>query len=119
MRSFIIQWMIGSLALLGTAYLIPGFKVKNFRSCLIAALIVGFLNWTVRPILLFITIPINFLTLGLFTLVINAIVLKICAKLTPGFDIVSWWAAIFGAIVLSLLTYGGYWLLDGYYYPVT
>lgn len=114
MRSFIVQWIIGALALLGTAYFIPGFKLKNFKAGLIAALIVGLLNWTIRPILLFLAFPVNILTLGLFTIVVNAIVLKICAALTPGFEIRSWWSAIFGAIVLALLTNGAYWLLAGY-----
>ena len=68
-----------------------------------AAVIIGIANVIVWPILIFLTFPINILTLGLFTFVVNGAVLKICAALLDGFDIDGWWPAILGSIVLSLI----------------
>jgi putative membrane protein len=99
----ILHWFVSALALLLTSKVIPGFKVSSFGSALWAALIIGLANIVIWPILIFLTLPINILTLGLFTFVVNGAVLKICAALLKGFDINGWLPAIFGAIVLSLV----------------
>jgi putative membrane protein len=98
----IIHWAISALAVMFTAYLVRGFKVKSFWSALIAAMVIGLANAVLWPVLIFLTLPINILTLGLFTFVVNGMVLKICAWFIPGFEIDSWLAAIFGAIILSI-----------------
>jgi putative membrane protein len=107
----LIHLLIATLALLGTAYFIPGFKVNGFWSAMITAIIIGIMNILVRPLLLFLTLPLNILTLGLFTFVVNAIVLKLCAAFAPGFEIKNWRSAILGAIVLVIITNVAYWLL--------
>src|SRR4051812_8776633 len=99
----LLHWTISAIAVLITAYLVRGFKVRNFFSALIAAIIIGLANIVIWPILFFLTLPINILTLGLFTFVVNGMVLKISAAVIPGFQIKSWSAAIFGALVLSLV----------------
>jgi putative membrane protein len=101
---FFLQWIVSGLAVLITSKIISGFQISGFFTACLAALAIGLANAILWPILFFLTLPINFLTLGLFTFVINGIVLKVCAALMPGFEIKSWWAAIFGSIVLSLVS---------------
>jgi putative membrane protein len=100
----ILHWFVSALALMLTAYFIRGFKVKSFGSALIAAVVIGLANIVIRPILLFITLPLNILTLGLFTFVVDGIVLKICAAVLPGFQIEKWSSAIFGAFILAVVS---------------
>ncbi len=99
----LLHWFVSGSALLLTAKLVPGFHIRSFRDALIAAVVIGLANIFIWPVLIFLTLPLNILTLGLFTFVINGVVLKICAGLLKGFDIDSWLSAIFGAIVLSLV----------------
>lgn len=98
----LLHWAVSALSLMVTAYLVRGFKVKSFGSALAAAFVIGIANVLIWPILIFLTLPLNVLTLGLFTFVVNGMVLRICAVVLPGFAVESWGAAIFGAIILSL-----------------
>lgn len=100
---YLFNWIFSGLAFLFTSKLIKGFDVNGFFSALFAALLLGLANTFVWPILFFLTLPINILTLGLFTFVVNGAVLKIVAAFLPGFEIKSWFAAIFGAIFLSIV----------------
>ncbi len=99
----LIHWILSALAVLLTSKIIAGFNVSGFVAALIAAAVIGLANIVIWPILMFLTLPINILTLGLFTFVVNGAVLKLCAAILPGFKIESWLAAIFGAIVLALI----------------
>lgn len=108
---YLLHWLISGVALLVTSKVIPGFKVKSFGSALIAAIFIGIANVIVWPVLIFLTLPINILTLGLFTFVVNGAVLKICAAILKGFEITSWLSAIFGSIVLSLVSSLLHWFL--------
>ena len=107
----LLHWFVSALALLATAYLVSGFKISGFPSALVAAAVIGLANLIIWPILIFLTLPLNIITLGLFTFVVNGMVLKICAVFIPGFKIESWSAAIFGAIVLSLVGTALHYLL--------
>jgi putative membrane protein len=100
----LIHWVVSAASLLVTSKIMPGFKVSNFGSAMVAAVAIGIANAIIWPVLIFLTLPLNILTLGLFTFVVNGAVLKICAALLKGFDIASWWSAIFGAIVLSIIS---------------
>ena len=100
----IISLLLNSIALIITAYLVPGVHVADFKSALFAAIIMGILNTVIKPILVILTFPINILTLGLFTFVINAIVLRLTEIFVPGLMIDSWFAAILGAVVLSVVS---------------
>lgn len=113
MRTFFAQLLISTFTLLGTAYLLPGFKISGPFAAVIAALVIGMANAIIRPILLLLTLPLNILTLGLFTWVVNAAVLKFCAALTPGFAIEGWGSAILGALLISVISTGLYWFLLG------
>ena len=96
-------WLSSALLLYLTAMIVPGFKVSSFPRSMLATVIVGLFNALLRPFLLIITIPINILTLGLFTFVVNAIILRLAAGLIKGFDIKGWGPAIIGAITMVLL----------------
>lgn len=101
---FIISLILNTLALLATTYIVPDFEINYVASAIMAAVVIAIVNTIIRPILLFITAPINFLTLGLFSLVVNAFTLWLASLLVPGFQIESVIAAIAAVLVLSLLS---------------
>jgi putative membrane protein len=99
----LLNWILSALAVIIVSKLVPGFIVSGFLAALIAALFIGLINATLGFFLKVITFPLTVLTLGIFWLVINAIMLKLAAVLVPGFRIQSFSAAFWGAIVLSLV----------------
>jgi putative membrane protein len=103
MLGLILVWILSAAALLLTSKMVKGFEIKDFGSAMIASLMIGFLNMILRPILLLLTLPLNILTLGLFTFVVNAIVLKSAAGILKGFNIKTWGDAIIGAVVLAVV----------------
>ncbi len=103
MLELLVYWVLSALVLLLVAYLVPGFRISGLGSALIAVIIIGLLNATVGLLLKIVTFPITLLTLGLFVLVINAIVLKIVAAIMPGFSIQGFLPAFLAAILLSVL----------------
>ncbi len=105
------QWLLSSAVLVIVAYVVPGFRINSFGTAMWASLVVGLLNILIRPVLLFLSIPINFLTLGFFTFVVNAVILRLAAGLLSGFEISGWVSAVLGAIVLSLVNYLFYMVL--------
>jgi len=96
----IVRLVLNALALLGIAYLIPGIQVDSFLSALIVALVLGLVNAFIRPIIVVLTLPINMITLGLFTLVINAFLFWLVARWIPGFEVPGVTEAFLGALVL-------------------
>jgi len=99
----ILLWLVSALFLYLTAAIVPGFVIRSFPSALIAAVVVGLFNMILRPLLLFLTLPINIITLGLFTFVVQAIILRLAAGVLSGFEIKGWIPAILGAVVMSLI----------------
>ena len=108
MAGILIRWLILTAAILAAAYLVDGIVVTGFWAAFFAAAILGFLNAFFKPLLIILTLPVNILTLGLFTLVINAALLKIASALIPGFDVHGFWPAVLGAVIVSLVS----WLLS-------
>ncbi len=104
MFQFILTWIITALSLLITAYLVPGITIDGFQVAAIATLVMGLINAIVRPILLLFTLPLTILTLGLFLLVVNAISFSLVSYFTPGFTVNSFWDALFGSIILSIVS---------------
>jgi len=96
---FILRWVINALAVMLAAYLIPGVSVTNFWSALITALVMGLINAIVRPLVIILTLPVNILTLGLFTLVINALMFWLASFIVPGFTVAGFWPAFGGALI--------------------
>jgi putative membrane protein len=101
----IIRWILSALAVIVTAYLLPkeAIFVESFFVALVVAVVLGFLNSIIRPILVVLTLPIQFLTLGLFTLVINAGLVMLTSSLVSGFYVKSFWWALLFSLVLSLV----------------
>jgi len=96
---FIVRWIINTLAVMLAAYLVPGVSVTNFWAALITALVMGLINAIVRPLVLILTLPVNILTLGLFTLVINALMFWLASAIVPGFYVAGFWPAFGGALI--------------------
>jgi len=106
---WIITLLLNSLALLIADFFIPGFHIKGFFAALLAALILGLVNTFIRPILVILTLPITFFTLGFFIFMINAFAFIIASWLVPGFTVYSFWGAFWGAMVTSVIS----WILNG------
>jgi putative membrane protein len=101
----LIKWLVSTVAIMITAYFLPGVEVDGFVAALIAALVLGLINTFLKPILVIFTLPINILSLGLFTLVINAGLIMLMAAFVTGFSVISfWWAVLFG-VVLAIITW--------------
>jgi putative membrane protein len=96
---------------LGYALLVPGFRLKRFRSALLAAVILAVANTLVRPLLLFLALPLNLVTFGLFTFVVNATVLRLVAGVLDGFAVRGWGPALLGAVVFAVLNAAFYALV--------
>ena len=104
MVKLLVKWGLSAVALLFLAYLLPGIVVKSFGSALLAAAVIALLNSIVRPILIVLTLPVTVVTLGLFLLVINALMFWLAGSMLSGFEVSSFWWALAGAIVYSLLS---------------
>lgn len=102
--TMLLRWVAYSLAIMLIAWLIPGISVSSFWAALLVVIIMGLINIFVRPILTFITLPINFLTLGLFTFVLNALLFMLAGYVAPGFSVSGFWSALLGSLLLSLLS---------------
>ena len=107
----LLRWLVNALSLVIVAYVVPGFELHGFVAALIAAVVFGFVNATLGLVLKILTFPLTIITFGLFLIVINAIMLKMAASVTPGFIVHTWTAALFGAIVLSLVSAFLHWLI--------
>ncbi|MBP7057552.1 phage holin family protein [Candidatus Gracilibacteria bacterium] len=102
--SLLLNWLISAIVIIISAYVIPGVHVGNFGAALITAIVLGILNAIVKPLLILLTLPVNILTLGLFTLVINAVIILIAAQIVPGFKVDGFLAALLFAIVISIIS---------------
>lgn len=105
MARFIVHWVTLGLALAATAWLLPGIDVAGWLPLLLGALVLGLVNAVVRPVLGLLTLPITLLTLGLFYLVVNGASFALAAWIVPGFTVSSFWSAIGGALVCSVLSW--------------
>ena len=109
----LLIWIINALAVILVAYVVPGISVSSFWSALIVALVLGLLNAILRPLLILLTLPLNILTLGLFTFVINGIILYFVSSIVKGFSVDGLWTAIIGSAVLSLIQWAINTVLKG------
>jgi putative membrane protein len=110
MKGILVRWLILTAAIMVCSYLLDGIQVSGFLSAFFAAAMLGVLNAFFRPILIILTLPINILTLGLFTFVINALMLKMASGVISGFDVRGFWTAVFGSLVISIVS----WLLSSF-----
>jgi len=103
--NLLLRWVINALALLVLPYLFDSIRVESFYAALITALVLGLVNALIRPILIVLTLPINILTLGLFTFVINGLLFWFVASFVKGFSVAGFWPAVGGAIVYSVISW--------------
>lgn len=101
----LVRWFFLTAAISIASYVIDGIEVRNFFSALFAAAILGILNAVFRPILILLTLPINVITLGLFTFVINAVLLMMASGVIGGFEVKDFWSAFFGALIISIVSW--------------
>ena len=110
MNGIFIRWLTLTAAIILSAYLLDGIRISGFFSAFFAAAILGILNAFFRPIALLLTLPINILSLGFFTFVINALMLKLASGFIPGFHVYGFWTAIWGSLIISIIS----WLLNSF-----
>jgi putative membrane protein len=101
----LLLWILNAVALLAVTWLLPSIQVSGFGAALIAALVLGFINTLVRPVLALLTLPITVLTLGIFYLVLNGFLFWLASALLPGFHVEGFWAAVFGAILYGVIAW--------------
>jgi len=106
MSGLMLRWLILTAAIMVSAYLFPGIEVSGFATALFAALVLGILNAFFRPILIVLTLPINILTLGLFTFVINAFLLLMTSGVIGGLQVSGFGSAFLGSLIISLVSWG-------------
>ena len=106
MLKLFIHWVLSAAVLMVVAHFVPGFHVLGIQPALVAALVIGLLNGTLGLLLKIVTFPITIVTLGLFLLVINALMILIASRIVTGFHVVGWIPALWGALALALLGMG-------------
>jgi putative membrane protein len=110
MTGLFLRWLILTAAIMLASYLVDAIQVTGFFSAFLAAAVLGILNAFFRPILIVLTLPINILSLGLFTFVINAMLLKMASSVIPGFEVYGFWGAVLGSLIISLVS----WILTSF-----
>ncbi len=110
----ILQLFINTLAVLVGSYLLKGVKIADTKTAVVVAIVLGLVNTFIKPVLILLTFPITLLTLGLFLLVINALMILLTAKLVPGFRVESiWWAMGFSIVIALVSAVLGTWTMGG------
>lgn len=104
MGGLLIRWLVNALALALTSWLLKGIDVEDIQTLFIAALVLGILNALLRPLILLLTLPLNLLTLGLFTFVVNGFIFIMASELVEGFVVKGFWSALVGAIFFSIVS---------------
>lgn len=110
MLTILLKWLGLALAVMFVGWVVPGITVASFMTALIASAVIALVNVVIKPVLVLLTLPINILTLGLFILVINALLFMFVAYLVPGVEVDGFWSAFLGALILSILSIGLNWL---------
>ena len=101
----LLTWIINAAALFLVPYVLHSVEVESFSAALFAALLLGFVNALIRPLIVLLTLPVTVITLGLFVFIINGILFLLVSNLVPGFQVASLWAAIGGAILYSIISW--------------
>jgi putative membrane protein len=104
LQHILVSWLVSALALWIVAQIIPGVRINGFGSALVASIVIALVNATLGPVLRFLFFPVTLLTLGLFLLVLNALLLKLASAFTPGFEVRGFLAALLGSVVLTIVT---------------
>ena len=105
MFGLITRWLLTALSLIITARIVPGIHINDIKTLFIASLVLGLINAIIRPILIFFTLPLTIVTLGLFILIVNGFTFWLAARFVPGFQVDGFFPAVLGAVVVSLLSF--------------
>ncbi len=106
MLNTFLRWIAYALAIIFVAWVIPGISVSGFLTALLVAVVMAIINAFIKPFLQIISLPLNLLTLGLFSFVLNALLFMLAGAITPGFEVDGFLSALFGSLILSLLALG-------------
>lgn len=109
MLLLLLRWALSALSVIITAYIVPGVTISNVWAAFVAALVIGLVNALIRPLIILLTLPVNIVTLGLFTLVINGLMFWLASSIVKGFDVANFQAAFFGALVYWIVS----WITNG------
>ncbi|MDB5266648.1 MAG: rane protein of unknown function [Parcubacteria group bacterium] len=101
----LIHWIVSALAIAVTAYLLPGAHVDGVAAAFVLAIVLGLINTIIRPVLLLLTLPLTIITLGLFSLVLNALLILLAARIVPGFSVDGFFSAFLFGIILALVNF--------------
>lgn len=112
MSYILFRWILNAIALLFVAYVVPGFGVESLYTALIAAFVLGLVNALVRPLLFILTLPVTILTLGLFTFVLNALMILLVSTIVKGFTVDGFVPALLGSLVLWVVSLLTNWVID-------
>lgn len=104
--NYIIRAVLFVIAVMLVAWVVPGISVSGIWGALIVSIVLGLINAFVKPVIYFISLPLNILTLGLFSFVINALLLMLAGQITPGFSVSGFWSALLGSTLLAILGIG-------------
>lgn len=107
----LVRWLVNAISLWIVTQIVPGVHARNFTTALVAALVIGLLNATLGLFLKILTFPLTILTLGIFLIVINALMLELAAAVIKGFEVTTWSAAFIGALLLSIVSTLLHWLV--------
>lgn len=102
--NWVLKILISSLAIMVTAFLLPGAEITNYFTGVLVAIVLSLLNTFLKPLLIIFTIPVTIFTLGLFLLVINALIIMLASDIVDGFYVSGFWNALFFSIILSIIT---------------
>ena len=105
---FLIRWAVATLGIAICAYLLPGVNIENIAAAFVAALVLALVNTIIKPVLVILTLPITIMTLGLFMLVINALMVLLASAIVPGFVVVNFWWALLFSLILTVIM----WILN-------
>jgi putative membrane protein len=103
--SLFVRWLLNAVALGAAAYMVDGIYISGFFAALLAAIVLGIVNTIIKPVFIILTLPINLLSLGLFTFVINGLMLFFAAAIVPGFAVTGILSAVLGSIIISLVSF--------------
>ncbi|WP_373532268.1 phage holin family protein [Vampirovibrio sp.] len=102
--SILLHWILTAAILMLVSAMMPGIHIEGFTTALVAALVMGLVNFFIKPVLALLTLPLNLLTLGLFSFIINALMFALVAWLVPGFDVNNFLSALVGSLLLALMS---------------
>ena len=101
----LVNWFVTTIAILIVAYLLPGVAIRGLAAAIVAALVLGLINAIIKPVLIVLTLPLTILTLGLFTFVLNALLVLLTSAIVPGFYVQNFWWALLFSLLFSIVSF--------------